>query len=664
MTHLLGVDTGGTFTDAVVWCDVTERVLGKAKAPTTHDDLAAGIGSAVDGALTDAGVAPASIGLVSLSTTLATNALVEGKGRRACLVLIGFDDDALDRAGLREAVGDDAVVIAAGGHTSHGDEAQPLATDEILAAVADLVDDVDAFAVTSQFSVRNPSHEVRIRDEILRHTGRPVTCSHELSAALNGPKRGVTALLNARLVALIEELLDAAGAMLDRRGIDAPVMIVRGNGSLVSTDFVRGRPIETILSGPAASLLGAARLADCSDAVVSDIGGTTTDVAVVSGGRPRSAPDGAVVGGHQTMVEAAEIRTHGLGGDSEVRLRDRAVGAQLDLGPQRVVPLARLAMANGDVVLQALERQLVADSVGEFDGMFAWLALRPPRGASAGRTDTGLLERLDTQPTPVDGLIRSRVDAASLRRLASKGLVQLAAATPTDAAHALGRLTGLDERAAQLACGVFARKRDRYGDAIAPDAMSMASKIVDAVVQRTARVLLEAALIHDGLPGETVEHPLVAASLDGHQGAARIDVGLTRPVVALGAGAASYYPAAAHILGTTAEVSDLAPVANALGAAVGHVRQATSVLVSAPRRGVFRIHTGGEPETLYDLDEARARADLVASERASNAAAAAGAVDISVELRWEQRSAEIDGNPYFVEGSATAIAAGPPRVKA
>lgn len=663
MTHLLGVDTGGTFTDAVVWCDETERVLGSAKAPTTHDDLAVGIGAAIDAAMADAEVRAGSIGLVSLSTTLATNALVEGKGRRACLVLIGFDDDALDRSGLREALGDDALIVATGGHTSHGDEADPLDMDSILQAVDDVSDDVEAFAVTSQFSVRNPSHEIAIRDEIQRRCDRPVTCSHELSAALNGPKRGVTALLNARLVALIEELLAAADAMLAERAIDAPVMIVRGNGSLVSTDFVRGRPIETILSGPAASLLGAARLADAADAVVSDIGGTTTDVAVVTDGRPRPAPDGAVVGGHQTMVEAVEMRTHGLGGDSEVRLRDRAVGPDLELGPQRVVPVSRLAEAHDDLVIQALTRQRAADIVGEFEAMFAWRAPRPPRGVTTGRSDAGLVERLGDQPTPVDRLIRSRVDAGALRRLAAKGLVRIAAVTPTDAAHVLGHLDGAQARAAELACAVFARKKDRYGEPIAPDAATMAQVIVDTVVRRTAEVLLEAALAHDGLPVEAVHSELVSAALTGHAGAARVDIGVNRPVVALGASAATYYPAAAALLGTAAHVSELAPVANALGAAVGQVRQEVGILVSAPRRGVFRIHTGDEPETLYDLDEARARADEVASERAEAIARASGAVDITVELRWEHRSAMVDDKEYFVEGTATATASGPPEMK-
>ena len=517
--------------------------------------------------------------------------------------------------------------------------------------------------MTAQFSVRNPSHEIAIRDAILRRCDRPVTCSHELSAALNGPKRGVTALLNARLVALIEELLAAADAMLAERAIDAPVMIVRGNGSLVSTDFVRGRPIETILSGPAASLLGAARLADTADAVVSDIGGTTTDVAVVSDGRPRPAPDGAVVGGHQTMVEAVEMRTHGLGGDSEVRLRDRAVGPDLQLGPQRVVPVSRLAEDHAELVIQTLTRQHAADIVGEFEAMFAWRAPIAPRGVTTGRSDAGLLDRLGHEPVAVDRLIRSRVDAGALRRLAAKGLVRIASVTPTDAALVLGHLDGAEQRAAELACAVFGRKKDRYGEAIAADATSMAQVIVDTVVRRTADVLLEAALAHDGLPPEAVDSDLVRAAMAGHTGSARLDIGLGRPVVALGASAATYYPAAAALLGATAHVSELAPVANALGAAVGQVRQEIGILVSAPRRGVFRIHTGDEPETLYDLDEARARADQVASERAEAIARAAGAVDITVELRWEHRSAMVDDKEYFVEGTATATAWGPPAMK-
>ena len=246
---LLGIDTGGTYTDAVVYHEVTDSVVAKAKSPTTHDDLSIGICASIDAALTAAGIDPTQIELVSLSTTLATNALVEGKGRPVCSVIIGFDEAVVERAGLRDALAGDPAVFLAGGHDSHGGEAAPLDLEVLAAAVSAVTDSVDAFAVTSQFSVRNPAHEQAARTVIHSLTGKAVSCSHELSAKLNGPKRAVTAVLNARLIAIIDELVATTEQSLTDRGIAAPLMVVRGDGSLVSAAFVRERPIETILSG-------------------------------------------------------------------------------------------------------------------------------------------------------------------------------------------------------------------------------------------------------------------------------------------------------------------------------------------------------------------------------------------------------------------------------
>ena len=275
---LLGVDTGGTYTDAVVYDEAAGELLGKAKVPTDHDDLSQGMTAAVDGAIAAAGVAPEAVSLVAVSTTLATNALVEGRGRRAGLVMIGFEPEAAARAGLRDAIGSDPVIMVAGGHSSHGEEMAPLDTAGLLGELDAVAASVEAFAVTSQFSVRNPAHEEQARALIRDHCGLPVTCSHELVEALNGPRRSVTALLNARLIAMIDELIVTTVGVLHARRIDAPLMVVRGNGSLVAASFVRERPVETILSGPAASLVGAVHLAGLPDAVVADVGGTTTDV--------------------------------------------------------------------------------------------------------------------------------------------------------------------------------------------------------------------------------------------------------------------------------------------------------------------------------------------------------------------------------------------------
>ncbi|MCX7286775.1 MAG: hydantoinase/oxoprolinase family protein, partial [Rhodobacterales bacterium] len=365
MSYFLGVDTGGTYTDAVILDEAANLILGKAKALTSRQDLAVGIGQAVDAAIAAAGISAGQVALVSLSTTLATNALVEGQGARVALVFIGFDPRDLGRGGLTEALKGDPVVSLPGGHTHAGTEAAPLELARLEDLVRALGDEVSGFAVASSFATRNPAHEIAARDLIRRVTGRPVTCSHELSANLNGPKRALTAVLNARLIGMIDRLVAACERHLATVGIDAPLMVVRGDGALISAAMVRERPIETILSGPAASIVGARWLTGASDALVSDIGGTTTDVALLRGGLPEIDPMGARVGGFRTMVEAVAMRTTGLGGDSEVHLVTEGLTGGLRLGPRRLMPVSLLAMDHGPMVHAALDRWLSNDAVGE-----------------------------------------------------------------------------------------------------------------------------------------------------------------------------------------------------------------------------------------------------------------------------------------------------------
>ena len=314
MAVLLGVDTGGTYTDAVLIRD-EEEVIASAKALTTRHDLAIGIGGAVANVLAASGTDPADIALASLSTTLATNALVEGQGGRVGLVYIGFREQDLEGHGLRAALGGDPAVILTGGHNHAGGEARPLDSEALLAWL-EQDHGISAYAVASQFATRNPAHELAAADLIARMTGAPVSCSHHLSAKLNGPKRALTALLNARLIGMIARLINEAEGKLAELGVTAPLMVVRGDGALISADQARESPIETILSGPAASIVGASWMTGAQEALVSDIGGTTTDVAVLRGGKPMIDPAGAQVGPWRTMVEAVAMRTSGLGGDS------------------------------------------------------------------------------------------------------------------------------------------------------------------------------------------------------------------------------------------------------------------------------------------------------------------------------------------------------------
>ena len=260
MAYLLGVDTGGTYTDAVVLDEATDRVLASAKSLTTRPDLALGVGRAIDAALAEAAIDPSQVAMVSLSTTLATNALVEGQGGKIALVFIGFDAAELGRGGLTEALRGDPVILIAGGHNHAGGEVAPIDLDALRVEILTLDDGITGFAIAGSFATRNSAHEVAVRDLIRELTGKPVTCSHELSSALGGPKRALTAVLNARLIGMIDGLISACEGHLADVGVNARLMVVRGDGALVSADVAREKPIETILSGPAASIAGASWL--------------------------------------------------------------------------------------------------------------------------------------------------------------------------------------------------------------------------------------------------------------------------------------------------------------------------------------------------------------------------------------------------------------------
>ncbi|SFT63752.1 hydantoinase/oxoprolinase family protein [Mesorhizobium sp. YR577] len=658
----LGIDTGGTYTDAVLWSE-TAGVAAKAKSLTTRHDLAVGISGAVDAVLGEASADPAAIKLVSMSTTLATNALVEGQGGRVALVMIGFSEADLARDGLKTALGTDPVVFCGGGHDVHGN-AKPLELDALEAALPELAKSVSGFAVCAYFATRNPAHEIAARDLIREKTGLPVTASHELSAKLGGPRRALTTLLNARLISMIDRLVAATEGFLAARGIKAPLMVVRGDGALVSAAFARARPIETILSGPAASLVGARHMTGLDNAVVSDIGGTTTDVAVLDNGRPRLDPEGATVGGFRTMVEAVAMRTFGLGGDSEVALEDGALNPRILLGPRRVVPLALAGMAHGEAVLGQLERQLRAANPGRMDGRFA-VRTGVPERLAAGLTppEAKLYEGIGSVPLPLDGLLTSNAQNATLNRLVSRGLVHIVGFTPSDAAHVLGRQGNWDAKAARLGAELFARKRDGRGQSIAASPEAIAERVLLTLTRNSAEVILETAFAEDGLDGAaTVAHALVQRAVDAHPGIARFTVALDRPVIGLGASAPLHYAGLPPLVGNECVVPEDTDVANALGAVVGQVRVSVEARVSQPKEGLFRVTSGDQVRDFLSEDDAVLAAETDIRAIAAGRAKDAGTDAAEIEIIREFRTSTVEGQRMFIEAQIMAVATGRPRI--
>ncbi len=651
----IGIDTGGTYTDAVLYDD-DFGVQAKAKA-RTRIDLSRGIAEALDRILVG-GVEPKTISLVSLSTTLATNALVEGVGGRVALVFIGFTEAELDRGGLREGLGDAPVIMVPGGHDSLGAEVTPLDIESLMSAAAELTADqgVDAFAVAGQFSVRNPTHELAARDALMS-LGRPVACGHELSAKLNGPKRALTCLLNAKLIGLIAELCHAAESILAERGIDAPLMIVRGDGSLVSAAFAKNRPIETILSGPAASLLGAGCLTGADTIVVSDIGGTTTDVGVLDGGRPSVSRNGATVGGHQTMVEAVEMFTFGLGGDSEVQLDPRTAVGTLIIGPRRVTPLCLLAVEEPELVHRTLDSR--SFPFREHDTMFAMATGRA--GAAQHRREQKILDAIGDGWHPVDRLAASNLELSALRTLVARGLISIAGFTPTDAAHVLGLHTEWDVSAATKAADLMAASADGAGSPVRSNGKAFAQWVVDTLIRKSAEAVLTTTLAIDGFPESTIRSDLVQRAIDGHSGVTSVTVGPASAIAGLGASAKTYYPGVSALLGVASAVPEHAEVANAVGAAIGMVRISRQTTLSQPSKGQFRIHHPDASDDLGNLDPAIALATDLLSAQVNRECDEAGAADVTLEVDVDQKTATIGGRSVFVEGTVTVTGSGRPR---
>ncbi len=664
MALLLGVDTGGTYTDAVLIRDETE-VIASAKALTTRTDLAIGIGAAVRAVLAQAGAQPAQVAMASLSTTLATNALVEGQGGRVGLVYIGFDPRDLATHGLAEALRGDPVLILKGGHSHAGTEVAPLDQDA-LEAWLETVSGISGFAVAAHFATRNPAHENLAADIIARVTGRPVSCSHHLSARLNGPKRALTALLNARLIGMTHRLIGRAEDVLVEIGIHAPLMVVRGDGALMSAAQAKARPIETILSGPAASIVGARWLTGAEEALVSDIGGTTTDIAVLRGGRPAIDPNGAQVGPYRTMVEAVAMRTHGLGGDSEVHFIAEGLDGGVTLGPRRLLPVSLIALDAPEVVHDALDAQLRTAVPGEHDGRF----VRAVAGVDAGglsERDNALLNRIGDTVHPLGAVLKTRIEGQAVQRLVARGLVQVAGVTPSDASHVLGGLTAWDRDAAEKALLLFGRRRTGAGEVLARDAATLARMIVDRLTEQTVLALLETAFAEEGdlfdaPPAELARHLLMKRALSGHRGLIALQAGLAVDVIGLGASASSYYPAVGTRLNTRMILPEHAGVANAIGAVVGQVTFRKSGTVTSPSEGKYRVHLESGPEDFNLAEAAMNRLEAELRQEAEREARAAGAADIHVTCSRDIRRAQVEAREVFIEALLTVEASGRPRV--
>jgi len=670
----LGIDTGGTFTDAVLVNDARE-VVAAAKSLTTRFDLAQGIGAALDKLPQDALDA---VALVSLSTTLTTNSVVEGKGSPVCILLAGYDEAQIKSSGLLDLLGSEAIVSLPGGHNAGGDAVCALDPEATQAAIVRNAPRVSAFAISASFAVRNPAHEIQIREWVKALCDKPVTCGHELASSLGAPRRAMTVALNARMISHVKALIDSVTHTLHMRRIAAPLMIVKGDGTLINARSALARPVGTVLSGPAASVIGACALSGKHSAIVADMGGTTTDIAVVHNGRPELSVDGALIGDWRPMVEAIKVYSIGLGGDSEVRFLG---GKGLAIGPRRVVPLSLLAHEHPHVLTVLQHQQSESPHASQI--RFA-IRLQSDEALINRLTDDELRAWNTLANGPIDmerANMEDRPLSRALARLERKGLAIYSGFTPSDAAHVLGMATHWSKEAAVLGARIWARQmRHMYGlgtwtlgDEIAPS-----RQVIDKVIATICQKLIEAGLNDAGQMNEDSASNVAAllTQMAVQSGSARQTGGTAAdaaphvfqlrfapelPLVAVGAPAASYYPAVAHGLGMQLVVPRYAEVANAVGAVLGEVSQRVHLTVSQPVKGTFRVFTHAGPKDFAGLEPALAHARELAQAEAHANALDAGAASVAVRFSQKDNNVnnDIDGNMFF-EAVVTATASGPP----
>lgn len=667
----LGIDAGGTFTDAVL-VDAADSVVASAKSLTTRFDLSEGIGKALDALPRER---LAEVSLVCLSTTLTTNSVVEGKGAPVGALLAGYDLAQVRASGLAELLGHDVVVALPGGHDEAGRPLCALDEDAAREAILRLAPRVAAFAISASFGVRNPEHELRLRELVHSLCERPVTCGHELTANLGAPRRALTAALNARMIPYVTGLIAAVRATLVRHGIAAPLMMVRGDGSLTSAESAVAVPVTTVLSGPAASVIGACALSGRRDGVVADMGGTTTDIAVVRDGRPELAFDGASIGGWQPMVEAVRVYAIGIGGDSEVRFGG---SGGVVVGPRRVVPLSLLGHQHPELI-EVLEQQLRETVVVPSHGRFA-LRFQSDAALLADLSDaeTAAWERLGEGPVDMQRAgAEDRSLARAIARLERKGLAIYTGFTPTDAAHVLGMSRHWDTHAARLGARLWSRHMRRIhglGRWEEDDEEGPARKVFDCVVEAICHKLIEAGLNDAGRmsgPNAARLSKLLSTMVLGHGAGTpqrpsvfeiRFDDAL--PLVAVGAPAESWYPAVAKTLRTALAVPRHGDVANAMGAVLGEVAQRVHLTVTQPVQGVFRVFAHDGPRDFPTLEDAYDCARDCAGEEALELARHAGASDPQLRTDIHETSAEDDnGTRIFFEARVTATASGPPLLR-
>ena len=658
----IGIDTGGTCTDAVIYRFTDKKILAYAKTHTTKDDLSRGIGRALS-RLPRELVDQAEV--LALSTTLATNACVENKGGRAKLVFFGANKSNVLAVGEEYGLKVDQSLIFVDSKTRpSGKVVREPDWEDFRSHIREWFSDCDAVGVVEMFAKKSGANmEKRAKELIREQYDIPVVCGHELFADNNIIKRGASTLLNARLISIISDFVQAVKRALKELDISIPFVIVRSDGSLMTERFARIHPIETLLCGPVASVMGAVELSDETNSIVIDIGGTTTDIAFVKDGVARKVKSGVRIGSWNTFVKGLFVDTFGLGGDSGVVM----IGDDsLALEDEKVMPLCMAASRYPELGkhLEAQDRKAALITSQKDD---IYIGIRDiMESDNYTEQETAIAHALYKAPKSLGVLgqeLNNTILKNHLQRLIREGVILRCGVTPTDVMHVKGDFTKYDAEASLYGIRIMARCMHLSVE-------ELCDKIYDSVKRKLysniVRILIEDSnpKLHETGIGRQLEM-LIDQTYDRLTAGESSDflrLMITTPATLVGVGAPThvFLHDVGRLLDSKVVLSDYSKVANALGAIVGNISAKVTMEIQLDQNtGIYTVYGGGERHREDNLEQAKQLARSLAEQKARAEAISRGAAaDVDVSLEEEEDIIETDFGPVYMGYHVTALAMG------
>jgi len=655
----LGIDTGGTYTDGVIFGMDSRKLYCKTKVLTTRHDLSIAVENCLASLLNQENdINTDQIKMISLSTTLATNAIVEGQGAEVGLISIGRE--------IEDKIPTQYYYNLEGGCNIKGKIKKEVDLKNARIKIDKMKSKVDAFAVSGYLSVRNPDQENKVKKLIEELSGYPVVCAHQLSSELGFKERTVTAVFNARLMPLITNLIKAVKSSLDKRDIQAPLMVVRGDGSLINEQSAREKPVETSLSGPAASIIGSKTLTDIKNGIVVDMGGTTSDIAVLNDGKPRLTKKGAKVGGWLTRVKAADITTIGIGGDSFIQVsKDRV----LSIGPQKVFPISWIVKKydNLKTELQVIKESNYYPLSSQPTTILTYV--KEPENFELTETEEEILKIIKDKPHTLNYISKKLNKAPDIMpwdHLVKVGLVHRASLTPTDILHINGNYKEWDVKAAQLGVDIMAERYQTDKETFIEDVLKEIYYQIGAVI---AQVLISEDGQQISLENKDSQY-FLKQMINQKPGKQNITFKLKSnlPLIAVGAPVEAYFPQIAERMNTELILPEHAEVANAVGTVGGKVIEKVIVMIKPGEGGGFIVHSPEERKYFKEFKKAQTYGEEMGEEIAHKKATNSGASNIKIVTERKDKYSEFlgqgkqtkDEDKLFIESRLEITAVGKP----